>query len=123
MQTKQYFCYVKWLKNSALLASLLMLFLFGLQSQATPKEKSIDTEQRLQSVETIKSVGTFQSVAESQIQFVVKENTTTYSKHFQFLFEKQVTFLPTKFRTFLSRQDHNRCEKVSKNLFPFHFFW
>lgn len=100
-----------------------MLFLFGLQTQATPKEKSIDTEQRLQSVETIKSVGTLQSVVESQIQFVVKENTTSYSKHFEFFFEKQVTFLPTKFRTFLSRQDHNRCEKVSKNLFPFHFFW
>jgi hypothetical protein len=123
MQTKPYFCSVKWLKNSALLASLLMLFLIGLQSQASPKEKNIDTEQRLQSVKIIQSVGTFQSVAENQIQVVVKENATTYSKHFQFLFEKQVTFLPTKFRTFLSRQDHNRCEKVSKNLFPFHFFW
>jgi hypothetical protein len=123
MQTKPYFCSVKWLKNSALLASLLMLFLIGLQSHATPEEKSSNKEQQIQSIEFIKSVGTLQSVAESQIQVVVKENATTYSKHFQFLFEKQVTFLPTKFRTFLSRQDHNRCEKVSKNLFPFHFFW
>ena len=93
MQTKPYFCFVKWLKNSALLASLLMLFLIGLQSQASPKEKNIDTEQRLQSVKIIQSVGTFQSVAESQIQVIVKENATTYSKHFQFLFEKILSLI------------------------------
>ncbi|HQV36153.1 MAG TPA: hypothetical protein PLC36_07545 [Flavobacterium sp.] len=115
---------MKWFKNSALLASLFILFLFGLQSHATPEEKSSNKEQQIQSIEFIKSLGTLQSVGENQIQVIVKENTTTtYSKHFQFFFEKQVTFLPTKFRTFLSRQDHNRCEKVSKHLFPFHFFW
>lgn len=115
---------MKWFKNSALLASLFILFLFGSQSHATPEEKSSDKEQQIQSIEFIKSVGKLQSVGENQIQVVVKKNTTTtYSKYFQFFFEKKFTFLLPKFTTFLSRQDHNRCEKVSKYLFPFHFFW
>ncbi len=114
---------MKWIKNSALLAGLFILFLFGSQSHATPEEKSSDKGQQLQSIEFIKSVGTLQSVGENQIQIVKENTTTTYSNYFQLFFEKKFTFLLPKFTTFLSRQDHNRCEKVSKHLFPFHFFW
>jgi len=123
-QINTYICCVKQLKNSFLLASLALLFFLGNQ----PKAEAIvslkeNTTKQFQSTEIIQSVGTIQLIAEPFSYSFVKDNTLKIGSFVQFLPLKDFTFFVGKFPNFLSRQDHNRCEKVSKLIFPFHFFW
>lgn len=115
---------MKQLKNSLLLASLALLFFLGNQPKAaTVVSFTENTTKQFQSTEIIQSVGTIQLIAEPFSYSFVKDNTQKIGSFFQFLPLTDFTFFVGKFPNFLSRQDHNRCEKVSKLLFPFHFFW
>jgi hypothetical protein len=114
---------VKWFKNSIALASLLMLFVWATKDNTFFTENNSSTTQSVRSVETVKVIGTKQTIAEHQFQNVVKESSTFLLSFLPFLIKESKTFFPSKFSSFLSRQDHNRCEKVSKLLFPYHFFW
>lgn len=114
---------MKWIKKILVLASLIAFFVLGSKSTFVPIEKSISKEQRLQSTEMIQSVGIIQSITETQIQVVVKENNTTFSNSFLQLLELPTLFTPKTFSLFIDQQDINRCENVSQLLFPFHIFW
>lgn len=114
---------MKWFKNSIALASLLMLFVWSTKDNTFFAENSAASSQTVRSIETVKVVGTKQTITEHQFQSVVKESSTFLLSFLPFLLEESKTFFPSKFTSFLSRQDHNRCEKVSKLLFPYHFFW
>ena len=114
---------MKWFKNSIALASLLMLFVWSTKDNAFFVENNTLTTQSVRSVETVKVIGTKQTIAEHQFQSVVKESSSFLISFLPFVIEKNKTFFLSKFTSFLSRQDHNRCEKVSKLLFPYHFFW
>jgi hypothetical protein len=114
---------VKWFKNSVALASLLMLFVWGVKDNTFVVENSAPTSQTVRSIEMVKVVGTKQTIAEHQFQSVVKNSSAFLLSFSPFILAESSTFLLSKFTSFLSRQDHNRCEKVSKLLFPFHFFW
>lgn len=114
---------MKWFKNSIALASLLMLFFWSAKDNTFFVENNAPTSQTVRSIEIIKVVATKQTIAEHQFQNVVKESSTFLLSFTPFLIEENKTFFLSKFTTFLSRQDHNRCEKVSMLLFPYHFFW
>ena len=114
---------MKWIKHSVILASLITLFVLGLTPTATPVVKSISKEQRLQSVESIKSVGLIQSIAENQQQVVSKESKTSFLSYFLHLIDVPTLVVIRTFTPFLAQQDINRCESVSKLLFPYHIFW
>ena len=114
---------MKWFKNSIALASLLMLFVWGAKDSTFFVESNTPATQSVSSIETVKVVGTKQTIAEHQFQNVVKESSTFLISFLPFVLEESKTFFLSKFTSFLSRQDHNRCEKVSKLLFPYHFFW
>jgi len=122
-QNFTYFCIVKWIKHSIVLASIIALFVLGFSSTAIPFEKSSSKEQRLKSVESIQSVGLIQSISASQIQVVAKENKTSLFNFFFHLVETPTLFVHRIFTPFLTQQDINRCESVSKLLFPYHIFW
>lgn len=113
---------MKWYKNSIALASLLMLFVWATKDNTFFTENNSSTTQSVRSVETVKVIGTKQTIAEHQFQNVVKESSTFLISLLPFNLEGSKTFFLSKFTSFLSRQDHNRCEKVSKLLFPYHFF-
>lgn len=114
---------MKWFKNSIALAGLLMLFAWSTKDNSVFSEDFSTPLQTVRSVETVKVVGTKQTIAEHQFQNFVKENARLLFTFLPFHFEEFKLFLTKKFTSFLSRQDHNRCEKVSKLLFPYHFFW
>lgn len=114
---------MKWFKNSIALASLLMLFFWSAKDSTFFVENNAPTSQTVRSIEIIKVVATKQTIAEHQFQNVVKESSTFLISFLPFVLKENKTFLPSKFTSFLSRQDHNRCEKVSILLFPYHFFW
>jgi hypothetical protein len=114
---------VRWIKHSIFLASIIALFVLGFSSTAIPFKKSSSKEQRLQSVESIQSVGLIQSISASQIQVVVKENKTSLFNFLFHLVETPSLFVHRTFTPFLAQQDINRCESVSKLLFPYHIFW
>lgn len=118
-----YICSVKWIKHSVVLASLIALFVLGSTSTVIPVEKNVSKEQRLQSAESIQSVGLIQSISENQQQVVSKVNKTSFSNYFLHLFEVSAIFIIKPFSLFLAQQDINRCESVSKLLFPYHYFW
>ena len=122
-QNFTYICCVKWIKYSIILASLIALFVLGSSPTATPVVKSISKEQRLQTAESIKSVGLIQSIAENQQQVVSKESKTSFSTYFLHSVEVPSLFVIRTFTPFLAQQDINRCESVSKLLFPYHIFW
>ena len=114
---------MKWFKNSIALASLLMLFFWSTKDNFFILENYALTTQTVHSIETLKVVGTKQTIAEHQFQSIVKKSSTFLLSFLPFLIKESKTFFPSKFSSFLSRQDQNRCEKVSKLLFPYHFFW
>lgn len=114
---------MKWFKNSLTLASLLMLFVWSSKDKSFFSESNFPSTQSVRSIELVKVVGTKQTIAEHQFQSVVKESATFLISFLPFTLEENKTFFLSKFTSFLSRQDHNRCEKVSKLLFPYHFFW
>ena len=114
---------MKCIKHSFIFASLIALFLLGLTPSATPVVKSTSKEQRLQTADSIKSVGLIQSISENQQQVVSKENKTSFSTYFLHSVEVPSLFVIRTFTPFLAQQDINRCESVSKLLFPYHYFW
>ncbi|MCB0443699.1 MAG: hypothetical protein KDC50_06570, partial [Flavobacterium sp.] len=111
---------MKWFKNSIALASLLALFFWSVKDSTFFEKNNASTSQTVHSIETIKVIGTKQSIAEHQFQSVVKESSSFLISFLPFICEENRTFFLSKFTSFLSRQDHNRCEKVSKLLFPYH---
>ena len=111
---------MKWIKHSVVLASLIALFVLGSTSTVIPVEKNVSKEQRLQSAESIQSVGLIQSISENQQQVVSKVNKTSFSNYFLHLFEVSAIFIIKPFSLFLAHQDTTPCESFTQSLLPSH---
>jgi len=114
---------VKYIKNSVLFAIVVLLFVLGNQTQAVANVLNEEASKEFHQTEIQQSVGTLQLLSETFSFQFVKENKNQARSLFFFYPEGTIAFFKSNFPNFLSRQDHNRCEKVSKLLFPFHFFW
>jgi hypothetical protein len=114
---------MKWIKNAFALASLLMLFFFSIKDYSYFFEPKNSSPSSIHTVENVKVVGLKQTLTEHSFQHFYKNNTVLLFDITSFYVEVKKNIYVSKFKTFLSRQDHNRCNKVSTLLYPFHFFW
>ncbi len=114
---------MKWIKNAFALASLLMLFFFSIKDNSYFFEPKNSSPFSIHTVENVKVVGLKQTLTEHSFQHFYKNNTVLLFDITSFYVEVKKNIYVSKFKTFLSRQDHNRCNKVSTLLYPFHFFW
>ena len=114
---------MKYIKNSVLFAIVVLLFVLGNQTQAVANVVNEEASKQFHQTEILQSVCTLPLLSETFSFQFVKENKKQNSNLSFFSSEEAITFFRSNFPNFLSRQDHNRCEKVSKLLFPFHFFW
>jgi hypothetical protein len=114
---------MKWIKNAFALASLLMLFFFSIKDNSYFFEPKNSSPSSIHTVENVKVVGLKQTLTEHSFQHFYKNNTVLLFDITSFYVEVKKNIYVSKFKTFLSRQDHNRCNKVSTLLYPFHFFW
>lgn len=114
---------MKWIKNAFALASLLMLFFLSIKDNSYFFEPKISSPSSIHTVENVKVVGLKQTLTEHSFQNFYKNNTVFLFDITSFYVEVKKNIYVSKFKTFLSRQDHNRCHKVSTLLYPFHFFW
>ncbi|MFY7742551.1 MAG: hypothetical protein ACOVQR_07890 [Flavobacterium sp.] len=114
---------MKWIKNAFALASLLMLFFWSIKDNSYFFEPKNSSPSSIHTVENVKAVGLKQTLTEHSFQHFYKNNTVLLFDITSFYVEVKKNIYLSKFKTFLSRQDHNRCDKVSTLLYPFHFFW
>lgn len=114
---------MKWLKHSIVLGSIIALFVMGFSCNVTSIDKVSTQKQQFNSADSIQSVGLIQTISAGQTQVVVKENKSSFSNFFINLLEKPALLVGSTFTPSLTQQDINRCESVSKLLFPYHFFW